>query len=256
MGFNISYLASRYSMAKLAEIYQIELSSAKSEIPYDSKSWMVELANGWTIWWSNSPNSFHLHGINPHKACPTGEACYALSTSEFCMHSSLTKYTASSKRWSITHHGDAKDKEHLIITGTPPQIFEALRDEVFDEQRNQTISAVEGHAVPDNLKAIVDNIGGTIAPFDGIEVDYVFDLPPRLGHHLFGFRYDNVPGSDEIIRCVEILGTEVKPKTQAANVVTPSDGGDRITSILFSIIPNLTLAKLVAFFKAHTAGFR
>jgi hypothetical protein len=212
MGFNVSYMASRYTMAELADIYDIELGPDRTEIPDNGRPWIAALSNGWTIWWLNEPDGFYLHMINPHLACPKGEASYAVSVSEFCMHSSFAKFTGISKRWSVTHHGDGDDAEHLATTGTPPKIFRKLRDDVLAEQRNQPVPQPDPTPVPDELKAIADRLGATISPAGSRKVDHVFDLPVQLGGHFFGFRYDRMPEQGTILSCREVLG----PRRQAA----------------------------------------
>ena len=205
MGLNASYLSSKLPMSKLAEIYRINLGTANTEIPDDRSSWIAELSNGWTIWWQEGTDAFRLNAINPHLACAQGEACYAVSVSEFSMHSGIAKYTATSKRWSVAHHGDGDDPQHLNVTGKPPEIFEELRDELFAAQRAQTISPLMEQSIPDELKSIVDIIGGTIAPMSINQVDHVFDLPIRMGEHFFGFRYDRQLKPGTVILCRKIL---------------------------------------------------
>ncbi len=207
----MSYLASRQPMEELAQIYHLDLGPELAEIPHNGPPWIAELSNGWSIWWVGSPESFTLHTINPHLACAPGESSYAVSIAEFCMRSTIAKYTSSSKRWSVTHNGD-DSPEHLKITGKPPQVFAELREKLFDNQRSQTVRTPSGIPVPNELKSIADDLGATIAPFGGGNVDYVFDLPAQLGQHLFGFRHDQEPRPESVLRCVEVLDT-----TSAAN---------------------------------------
>jgi hypothetical protein len=205
MGFNISYMATRVSAVELASNYRLELGPLEPEIPSRAKPFIVELSNGWTIWWSQEPDSFQLNKINPHLACKQGQHCYAVSVSEFCMHSSIAKYTPISKRWSVAHYGDEQGPEHLEITGKPPKIFAEIRDEVFQRQRNQIVDTVKDDAVPDELKAIAERIGGSVKPWGSRSVDYAFDIPMLLGRHFFDFIYGQVPEKGTILQCYEVL---------------------------------------------------
>lgn len=205
MGFNISYLATRLSAAELASNYRLELGPPEPEVPSSAKPFIAELSNGWTIWWSQEPDSFQLNKINPHLGCKQGQHCYVVSVSEFCMHSSIAKYTPISKRWSVAHHGDGNDPVHLKITGQPPKIFSEIRDEVLQRQRNQIVDAVKVDAVPDELKAIAERIGGSVKPWGSSSVDYAFDIPMLLGRHFFNFIYGQLPEKGTILQCYEVL---------------------------------------------------
>lgn len=208
MSFNISYLATRLSSAELAANYQLKLSPIDAEIPCDAKPWIAELSNGWTIWWAEEPDSFQLNRINPHIACKSGQHCYVVSVAEFCMHSSVAKYTPTSKRWSVAHYGDGQDPEHLKITGKPPKIFAEIRDEVFVRQRSQIVAPVSEDAVPDEIKAIAERIGGSAKPLGSGTVDYVFDIPILLGRHFFDFSYGMLLDKSIILRRYEVLGNK------------------------------------------------
>lgn len=205
MGFNISYLATRLSSDELAAAYQLKLKPLDTAIPHDAKPWVAELSNGWTIWWADQPDMFHLNAINPHLACKQGQHCYGVSVAEFCMHSSIAKFTPTSKRWSVVHHGDGPDIEHLKVTGKPPKIYDEIRDETLARHRSQVIAPADESAVPDDLKAIAEGIGGSITVAGSGPVDHVFDIPVLLGKHFFGFSYDQVPEDGTVRQCYEIL---------------------------------------------------
>lgn len=216
MGFNISYLATRLSAAELASNYRLKLGPLEPEFPSSAKPFIAELSNGWTIWWSQEPDSFQLNKINPHLACKQGQHCYAVSVAEFCMHSSVAKYTPISKRWSVSHYGDGQDPEHLKITGKPPKIFAKIRDEVFERQRSQVVDAVKVGAVPDELKAIAERTGGSVKPLGSGPVDHVFDIPMLLGRHFFDFIYGQGPEKGTILRCFEVLdNTSAEPSKRS-----------------------------------------
>ncbi|WP_413205554.1 hypothetical protein [Rhodospirillum sp. A1_3_36] len=201
-------------MAKLAEIYRVELGQEATNIDQCGENWIAELSNGWSIWWVEEPEGFNLQKLNPHLACQNGEAAYTVSIAEFCMHASFAKYTATSKRWSVVHHGD-EYAEHIKTTGKPPKIFDTLCDELLEKQRNQTVAPVAEKPASTELQAIANKLGGTMAPFGGAKADFVFDLPVRLGEHFFGFRYDREPVPGAVVRCAEVLGPQTAPTPKA-----------------------------------------
>jgi hypothetical protein len=209
-------------MSELAAIYRINLGKVIREIPEDGGSWIAEFADGWTIWWQQGANAFRLNGINPHLACPRSQVCYAVSVSEFSMHSSIAKYTSVAKRWSVAHQGDGDDPEHLAVTGKPPGILTEMRNQLFALQRPRAMPTASGHSIPIELKEIVHQSGGAIAPLSNTGVDHLFQLPALLGEHFFGFRYDKTPNPKSVRRCCSILagdshdftlgGTDPKPE--------------------------------------------
>lgn len=174
MGFNISYLAAQAPIPVLFEAYHLQ-SGQQSDGPLpEDETWMATLANDWTIWWVARPDAFSLNMINPHRAAGCARApVFAVSIAESNMSAGIAKYSATSKRWSISHEGDNLEKTAIKTTGNLPKDVMAQRDAVFAEQLQ----------APEN-------------------VDVVFDLPARVGDAIFAFRYDRVIPDTEVIRWV------------------------------------------------------
>ena len=82
---------------------------------------------------------------------------------EHVMYSTVAAWEAGRPLWSIVHNAQ-KGILDLEVKGTPPELFDAIRDSALREQ--------------------------TAAGVIDAEVDHIFDIPVQLAFELIGYRYD------------------------------------------------------------------
>jgi hypothetical protein len=118
---------------------------------------MTDLLSGFHMVWSNTCDERRFAKPVLAKLSEGGEVVLE-SFEEHVMMSHVEYWRDGTRQWSVSHFGDEDDK-HLQADGTPPELFEALRQEQVSR---------------------------------GDDGDF-FEIAVRMGDELTGFRYDRTP---------------------------------------------------------------
>lgn len=160
MGARLNWLAveNAEKAMLLAQLGYVEAGLTSEET--DSSLVYAELPGGWHIIVSASMD------LDLDKALRGGSAgglALGGEVEEHVMFSRLRAFRAGAAIWSVTHDPDV-DRRGVTLEGEPPPPFAELRRELAAEQEQD----------------------------EDDEVDYMFDLPPRLGQRLCGYTHDEL----------------------------------------------------------------
>jgi hypothetical protein len=179
MGARLNWLAVEGGdkAALLARLGFVETGVASDEI--NSPLSCAEFPGGWLVLVSTDM------GLDLDAALPIASAdglALACEIEEHVMVSRLRAFHQGAPAWTVTHDPDV-DPRDVTVEGEPPPPFADLRAALAAEQ-------ADGDA----------------------DVDYMFDLPPRLGGQLCGYAYDKL---------IPVVWTVLERGRRARGVETP-----------------------------------
>lgn len=135
-----------------------------------------DLKSGWTLVQMDGCDADFLREktlVVLSKSCEL----VAVSLEEHVMASLAEGWTDGRRVWSLRHDSD-QGIEHLVVGGSPPEAFAAIKERAFQRQRGK----------------------------DAAGVDFIFDIPLELARFLTGYKHDE-DGPDEF----EVLEPIAKP---------------------------------------------
>lgn len=158
MGFKISWLAfeglRKPAILDLLGFHDTHNEDEANEAPFAA----AELANGWSVLWSNDfgwAETHPIHNIDTHARV------IGCQIHEGIMYSAAHGAEAGREQWSVVHDAQ-QGVRHLEVSGLVPADFATVKAKLLAEQN-------------------ADQAG---------DVDHVFDIPVELAFALTGFRYD------------------------------------------------------------------
>lgn len=160
MGFKISWVGF-HGLTK-AEVLEIVggvdtgVHQEGNEAPFCG----AEIPGGWYILWSNDVEFVTLERLQSFSVRGTVVAC---QVHEGIMVSVAYGYERGEQRWTLFHNSD-NGLLDLSVSGSPPPVFESVRDRLSKEQEAR---------------------GGESA-----NIDYIFDIPVETVEALCGYRHD------------------------------------------------------------------
>jgi hypothetical protein len=162
MGYACTWCAVREEHAD-AVIAQLGLSpTGKTEDIPQALISTARLTTGWRVIWYNEYGCPFLTADRLAQLSQDRELILCL-VEEHVMASSAELWASGQRQWWISHQGENGPKG-LDCSGSLPQGFASIRDELYEAQRAE---------------------GG-----DDTDVDYIFDIPTRVAQSITGFKHD------------------------------------------------------------------
>jgi hypothetical protein len=158
---NLSWIAVK-GMDKAGVLETLGLVEAPEddEVSYFRHS-VAEFPGGWTVILALDfmyPTPARMAAVS------VGGTAIACSIDERSMYSVARGYSDGKAVWSVDHDGGTHGPDHLDVAGKPPAELAIVRARLNAEQVK--------------------------ADADGIDVDYIFDVPPDLSLALCGYKFD------------------------------------------------------------------
>src|SRR5215510_3208060 len=160
MGYNISWIGfngiSKDEVLRLLGATDTGVIDEANEAPFSG----AEIPGGWFILFSND---FDFASEEALASLSSNCNVVACQVSEAVMVCIAYAYSHGTKQWTILHSAQ-KGIRDLVVSGSPPFVFEQIRERLSLEQEAR---------------------GGESAG-----VDYFFDIPVETAEAICGFRYD------------------------------------------------------------------
>lgn len=173
MGFRISYLLAQVDREVVTDAFgltEIERTTERpTELPADGTSfWAAHLQKtGWTVIWAEDELFFFERQKDIAKLSKSAPVIMCI-VNETVMASTAMGWLNGSLIWDMHHQGDGDDINHLDVSGTPPPLFDMLKERAAKAQAEDEDS------------------------------DHSFGIPLSLAAMESGFRHDAIPRRDEV----------------------------------------------------------
>jgi hypothetical protein len=166
MGYSLSWLALEDADGVVAaECLGLEQTSERSE-PGEAPLVGAALPGGWYLVVADRCD--HLLVSDPVvRVASRDRAVVAVSLEEHVMVSVASLWSASERRWRVSHRERDEDVRDLAVSGEPPSTLAAVVEEARRAQDHE--------------------------PSDANGVDHFFDVPLVLARQLAGFKHDDFP---------------------------------------------------------------
>jgi len=185
MGFSHSFVATRdIPKARLLEGLGLTETDVSGNIDVPLEGFgLSELPGGWLL---VACNDFDLPRKAPLAAISESGELICAAIEEHVMFSEAACFRDGLQIWRVQHDPDRR-YDDLKVDGEPPAAFGKLRDEARAEQ---------------------DREGGEDA-----QVDFIFDVPPKLAASLCGFEFGE--GDGQFVELTRIRKLQRSPAGQA-----------------------------------------
>jgi hypothetical protein len=173
LGYQISYLLAQTECDLAIGAFNLSEISLSAEQPVDKAPfWATHLRKtGWTLIWAEDECFFEQREARIVALSQHGPVISCV-VNETVMASVASCWMGGAKIWSVGHHGDdnnnGNEAIHLDVSGTPPLLFETVRDRAAERQTE-----------------------------DG-SVDHFFQIPLDLAAMETGFRHGAPLRDDEV----------------------------------------------------------
>ena len=153
MGYRISYLLAQTDIESAIGAFGLsEINRSPLQPTDEAPFWATQLRKtGWTLIWAKDEQFFAQREARVAELSQNGPVISCV-VNEPIMASGATYWMGGANVWSISHQGDGR-ATNLDVSGTPPPLFEAVRDRAADEQAENG-SCGHFFEIPLNLAAM------------------------------------------------------------------------------------------------------
>ncbi|GMV80874.1 MAG: hypothetical protein AMXMBFR7_20580 [Planctomycetota bacterium] len=186
MGYNIYWLGVR---GKANDVVLSELGfcgTGKFEESPEGKYSAVLLSTGWYVIFANETGYYpSLSDLNQLSQNAEVLLCQIMEGS---MYSEASHWRLGTMVWNVTHDS-SRGLKHLHVRGEPPAAYHKIRESLLQKQDMDT------------------------STYQGMGVDYIFDVPIELARAITGFRHDEdiLYLDEDIVEPFELLEAVAPP---------------------------------------------
>lgn len=169
LGYRISYLLAQVDRDVATDAFGlVEIGRMTKQPADEAQFWAAYLRKtGWTVIWAEDELFFFERQKEIAKLAKSAPVVMCV-VNETVKASTAMGWLGGMLVWDIHHQGDGDDVSHLDVSGTPPPLFDMLRER-----------AAQGQAEDDSI-------------------DHFFDIPLKLAAMESGFRHDATIPNGEV----------------------------------------------------------